>query len=168
MKIIFTLIIALLIVPFAGNAFTACLNVVPHATTPVKTPVKKLSYKQTKSLLELSLGRKLKFKEKAALRIQSVLPDYKRADADKANSNALLGFIFALCGLVLLWPLLIPGLILSNNALRAEKLNPGSLTKGNKDLAKAGKIMSIIGLVIIALAIIIIAAVVASGGFAAL
>jgi hypothetical protein len=168
MKIIFTLIIALLIVPFAGNAFTAYSNVVPHATTPVKTPVKKLSYKQTKSLLELSLGRKLKFKEKAALRIQSVLPDYKGVDAGKANSNALLGFIFAIGGLVLLWPLLIPGLILSNNALNAEKKNPGTLSDGNKGLAKAGRIMSIIGLAIIAVAIIIIVVLIASGGFAAL
>ena len=169
MKIIFTLIIIAFLAPVAGNAFTAHSNVVPAATAaPVKKTAKKLTYRQSKALLELSLGRKLRLKEKMALRIHSILPDYKSKYDDRANTNALLGFIFALCGLVLLWPLLIPGLILSNKALRSEKENPGSLSRSNKDLAKAGKIISLVGLIIIALAIIIIAIVIASGGFGGL
>lgn len=168
MKIIFTLIIALFLAPLAGNAFTAYSSITPATVTPAKTQVKKLTYKQNKALLESALGRKLKLKEKMALRLQSVMPDYKSRYDDRANSNAVLGFIFALCGLIVLWPLLIPGLILSSNALRSEKINPGSLSRGNKDLAKAGKIISLVGLIIIALAIIILAIVIASVGFGGL
>jgi hypothetical protein len=168
MNFFFTLIICFLVVPFAGNAFTAYSNITPATVTPAKTTVKKLTYKQNKALLETALGRKLKLREKMALRIQSVMPDYKSRYDDRANSNAVLGFIFALCGLIVLWPLLIPGLILSSNALRSEKINPGSLSRGNKDLAKAGKIISLIGLIIIALAIIILAIVIASVGFGGL
>lgn len=169
MKFIITLVIALFLAPFATNAFTVPATVTAPATVaPVKATAKKLTYKQSKALLELALGRKLKLKEKMALRVQSVMPDYKSRYDDRANSNAVLGFIFAICGFVLLWPLLIPGLILSNKTLNIEKANPGSLSGSNKDLAKAGKIISIIGLAIIALAIILIAIIIAGGGFGGL
>jgi len=97
------------------------------------------------------------------LRIQTAFPRYDKDLERKANNEALIGFIFSMAGLVLLWPLLIPGLIISSSALRKERIDPGILEKGNYGLAKAGKIIGIIGLAIIALAIIIIAAVISSG-----
>lgn len=134
----------------------------------IKAANKKSSYKQYKELLEFSLGRKLKFNEKIALRIQTLAPNFTPEESHRANNQALLGFIFSICGLLILWPLLIPGLIISNNALKSERNNSGILTDSNLSLAKAGKIISIVGLAIIALAVIIIAIVIAGSGFAGL
>jgi len=168
MKYIFTFIIILLVLPNAAKPFTTVPGVMPFSTAPVKKVTKKLSYKQSKMLLESSLGRKLKLKEKAALRLQSVLPDVRIEDERKANNNAVLGFVFAIGGLILLMPLLIPGYILSNNALRMDREYPGILTDTNRSLAKAGKIISLVGIILVLALIILIVVLIASGGFAAL
>lgn len=150
--------------------FAATVQTQAHATYPafvtntvVSAKTAPLSYKAKKMSAEKMLGRKLSFKERMILRLQSALPRYDKELARKANNEALIGFIFSIAGLVLLWPLLIPGLIISSSALRKERIDPGILEKGNYGLAKAGKIIGIIGLAIIAVAIIIIAAVLSSG-----
>ncbi|MFN8264493.1 MAG: hypothetical protein U0T11_00340 [Chitinophagaceae bacterium] len=135
--------------------------IVSNAT--VSSKAAPLTYKAQKTVAEKMLGRKLSLKERMALRIQTAFPRYDKDLERKANNEALIGFIFSMAGLVLLWPLLIPGLIISSSALRKERIDPGILEKGNYGLAKAGKIIGIIGLAIIALAIIIIAAVISSG-----
>jgi len=65
-----------------------------------------------------------------------------------------------------LFPLLaIPGFIISNSALTKEKITPGILEGGNKGLAKAGLILSVIGFVYLILLIVYIAVVVSMWGF---
>jgi hypothetical protein len=79
----------------------------------------------------------------------------KNHDNDRSvNRRAVWGFIFGLAS-VFLFPILsIPGLILSNDALREEKKHPRILTKTNRTLAYLGKIFSIIGIALIVLAIL--------------
>ncbi len=168
MKSIFTFLLFLSILPFTSKGFTS--SIVSSIEIVKKETGKKaaLSYRESKKILETSFGRKLSFKEKLALRIQTNIPRYETENERRANSQAVTGFILSICGLVLLWPLLIPGFIISNNALAKEQAEPGILKNGNYGLAKAGKIMGIVGLVIVVLAIVIIVALLASGGFTVL
>ncbi len=169
MKSIFIFLFFLAILPSPSKAFTATSFINPTVIEKKETAKKAvLSYRESKKILETSIGRKLSFKEKLALRIQTSVPRYDNENERRANSQAVTGFILSICGLVLLWPLLIPGLIISNNALLKERVNPGILKNGNYGLAKAGKIIGIVGLAIIIVAIIIIAAILAGGGFAGL
>lgn len=162
MKNIFTLILISAFVSFTIPSFSAS-PVANVQTVTTNTKVKKPSYKQLKKTLEQSLGRKLKFKEKFALRLQSVLPEVDPALQRRANNQALAGFILSCAGIVLFAPLLIPGLIISNSALAKERMNPGILENGNYGLAKAGSIIGYVGLGILLLLIIIVVIVFSSG-----
>ncbi|MBP6687823.1 MAG: DUF4190 domain-containing protein [Lacibacter sp.] len=84
-------------------------------------------------------------------------------DQKKANNHALLGFIFGVCSLVIFPLFAIPGFILSKNAMNKEKLSPGILEDGNKGLAKAGFILSIIGFA--SLLVFVIYIIVLLGGY---
>jgi len=122
----------------------------------------KQSFHTLKNKLEIQFGRQLSFKEKTALRIQVFLSPFKKDAERKANNLAVVGFVLSVTGWVVLWPLLIAGLIASNGALKNERIYPGILTNRNYKLAKAGRILSVIGLFIMAIALIII---ITNGGF---
>ncbi len=59
----------------------------------------------------------------------------------------------------------IPGLLLSNKAFFAEKVNPNTLTKGSLNAAKVVRIASYVGLGILALTLAIVFIVIAAGQF---
>ncbi len=117
--------------------------------------------------LQKSLGRKFSLKEKISwhlLKKQFKPEEPPEALVRKANNHAVLGFVFSLAG-ILIFPLfLIPGLLLSQKALDADKVDPEILTRTNYGLAKAGKIISYIGLGLLLLAIVIIIAILAAWG----
>ena len=99
--------------------------------------------------LRKALGRKLSLKEKISWHFYK--KHFKQDGPPevlirRANTNAVLGFAFSLAGLIVFPLFLIPALILSLSALRAEKVDPGILTKGNYSLANAGKIISLIAI----------------------
>jgi hypothetical protein len=121
------------------------------------------SFKHIRKATEKRLGRKLKLNERIGLWYYTKLtePD---VDGKKANNHALIGFIFGICSIVLLPLLAIPGFFLSQSALTQEKLQPGILEGGNKGLAKAGLILSIIGFVYLLLIIAYFAIIIASFG----
>jgi hypothetical protein len=112
------------------------------------------------------LGRKLSWKEKIQWRIASKISRHLPADVDEATikkqkTNATLGLIFSSLGLLVFPLLVIPGIILSNNALAFEKANRGAL--GNsKGVAQAGKIIGWVTVGLVALAVIIVLAYVAA------
>jgi hypothetical protein len=168
MKLFLTLIIFTLMLPLVAKPFAPLSIMTPQTNESLKKSASKYNFKQSKAILECTLGRKLKFKEKIALRLQPALLSAKGINEGKANTHAVLGFVFAVAGIIILWPLLIPAFILSKNALIREKENPGVLTPTNLTLAKIGKIASLVGLIILAIAAIIIAIVIANGGFGAL
>lgn len=122
----------------------------------------KQSFHSLKNEMEIKLGRQLSFKEKAALRIHTLIHPFSRELERKANNQATTGFVLSLLGFVTLWPLLIPGLIISNSALTKERINPGILTSRNYKLAKAGRTLAVIGLFITVIGLIII---ISNGGF---
>lgn len=127
-----------------GHAATA---VAPERITEQVTPAKN-SFKLQVKEIEKITGRKLTLKQKLALRIQRLYGPYDKDLQRKANNQAQTGFILSIIGFVFLWPLIIPGLILSNSALLKEKVEPGILTVQNRGLAKAGRILGLIGLII--------------------
>ena len=91
-------------------------------------------------------------------KIKKAIQKKKNHDDDRAvNRRAVWGFILGLASVVIFPLLAIPGLILSNDALREERMHPRILTKTNKTLAYLGKIFSIIGIAIIILAILYLA-----------
>jgi hypothetical protein len=53
----------------------------------------------------------------------------------------------------------IPGLILSNKALRAERADPGILQPGNRGIAVAGQITSYVALAVVLILLILIVAI---------
>jgi len=120
-------------------------------------------YHSLKRNLEQQLGRKLKWSERLGLRALTVHKSFSNEDSRKANNHALVGFILGISSLILLPLLSIPGYMFSNSALIKEKLNPGILEGGNKGLAKAGLILSIIGLVYLLLIILYIIIIFSSG-----
>ena len=107
------------------------------------------------------LGRRLTLKEKLGLLF--VRTKYKKGipidtlEAKNANKMATWGFIFSIFG-YFFFPFIIPGYILSNNALKKEKAKPGLLTETNKTLAQIGKVFAIVwaALLIIALFVVIV------------
>lgn len=148
-----------------ANLFKAAT--LTHIETPKKSDVKikkreacKLLYSST----EKRLGRKLKLSEKIGLKLYASLPDFTPEEKRKTNSQALIGFIFGICSIVIFPVLAIPGFILSNNALIKEKTYPGILEGGNQSLAKAGKILSIVGFVYLLLIIAYVFLIIASFG----
>ena len=150
-----------------GAAFSSVPSTVEptKATTvePVVKNEKRISFKNFRKATEKKLGRKLKLTERVGLWYYSHLPQYN-GDSKKANDQALIGFIFGICSLVIFPLLAIPGFILSNSALTKEKITPGILEGGNKGLAKAGLILSVIGFVYLILLIVYIAVFVSAWG----
>lgn len=141
--------------------------------TADKTPVDVSNDASTASLskltlkdLQKTLGRKLTLEEKISwLLFKKRLVHIEPSDKEKqrANSNAIWGFVLGILGLVGFYFLAaIPGLILSSQALNAEKTDPGILNGGNRGLAKAGQIMSWIGIALTVLVVIYIAALLGS------
>lgn len=98
--------------------------------------------------LEQLSGKKLSIKEKMGwwlYKKQLKKQDNSEGIPDKKqNDKATLGFVFSLLGLLIFPLFAIVGFIYSNNALKAEKEVPGTLTKAGKRNAKAGKIISIV------------------------
>ncbi|TDH26494.1 hypothetical protein EXU57_10405 [Segetibacter sp. 3557_3] len=106
-------------------------------------------------------ARKLTLREKIGYwfisrKFRKASPD--KISAERGNTNAILGFVFACCGLFITPLFAIPGLILSGKAIKLEKTFPGTITKSNHSLAKAGEIMSYIMLGLLAVGLIIISA----------
>ncbi|HMO31942.1 MAG TPA: DUF4190 domain-containing protein [Lacibacter sp.] len=125
-------------------------SISPAATAAVqaeKNTKKTTAFRQHKAAWEKQLGRKLRWSERVGLRVLLLAGEPDPELQKKANSNAVLGFAFGLGSLLLLPFFAIPGLIFSNKALRAERATPGILEGDKKGLAKAGKILSIIGIV---------------------
>ncbi len=139
---------------FASNGHAA-FPVTHQKTIEQVSPVKNSFQQQVRELEKLT-GRKLTLKERIALRIQRFAGPYDKDLQRKANNQAQTGFILSILGFVLLWPLLIPGLIISNSALQKEKVEPGILTMQNRGLAKAGRILGLIGLVLIFFVIVLV------------
>jgi len=106
------------------------------------------------------LGRKLTLKEKLALLYARTT--YKKGipldtiEAKKANSSAIIGFIFSLLGIFIFPLFAIPAYVLCDNMLRKEKKQPGILTPTSKTLAQIGKITAIVTGVLIVLVILLI------------
>lgn len=159
MKKVITSVLLLFFVSFSHNSFAnyghAAIAVASEKITEQVTPAK-ISFKLRVKEIEKLTGRKLTLKEKIALRIQKLVGPYDKDLQRKANSQAQTGFILSILGFVLLWPLLIPGLIISNSALQKEKVEPGILTMQNRGLAKVGRILGLIGLIITFFAVVII------------
>jgi hypothetical protein len=120
----------------------------------------------TLSDLQTTLGRKLTIKEKVSwwlYKKKFVHIDPSEKEIKNANSNAVLGFVFGILGLVgLSFLAAIPGLILSNKALAAEKADPGILKSGNSGLAKAGQILSWVGIGLFLITLIYVLAIISS------
>jgi hypothetical protein len=124
----------------------------------------KLSNKQVKALA----GRKLTLKEKIGLLLiekEARSEPLTEAQIKSANSNATLGLVFGILSIVVFPLFAIPGLILSNKAFFAEKVNPNTLTKGSLNAAKAGRITSYVGLGILALTLAFVFIIIAAYGF---
>ena len=117
------------------------------------------------SELQKSLGRRLTLKEKttwALYKKHLISIEPTEREKKNANTNAILGLVFGILGIVIFPLFAIPGLILSNKALTAEKADPGILAPGNRGIAVAGQITSYVALALIVVAFIIVIAVLAS------
>jgi hypothetical protein len=141
--------------------------------TPIEQHQSQISPQQYRDISSLSVGkieqltgRKMSFKEKVAwFLFKKQIKKHHRKDETpdkKQNDNAFLGFVFSLVGLLVFPLFAIPGFILSKNAVDAEKETPGTLTKSNYSLAKAGKTLSIITGIMFVLAFILILALLAT------
>lgn len=144
-----------------GNTGTTTSTL--SATTQKVTTKKTITYRQLKQVREHQLGRKLRFSERVGLRAWVLLGEPDPLAKKRANSNALLGFIFGLSSLFLAGLLAIPGLILSNQALREERLNPGILQGDRLGFAQAGKIISIVTLALLGLVLLLFFAILGMG-----
>lgn len=149
---------------FTSVPTTATVLVKETVVEPVVKKENRTSFKSIRKSAEKKLGRKLKLTERLGLWYYTHMPQYN-GDPKKANDQALLGFIFGICSLVLFPLFAIPGYIISNSALTKEKLSPGILESGNKGLAKAGLILSIIGFVYLILIIVYVAVFISTWGF---
>ncbi len=152
--------------PALSNAASISLPIVKETTVePVTKKEKAQSFKSIRQSAEKKLGRKLKLSERIALRYYTHIPGYDNDYKRRANNQALTGFVLGICALVLFPLLAIPGFILSNAALTKEKLDPGILEGGNRGLAKAGQILSIIGFLYIILIVVYIIAIINTSFF---
>jgi hypothetical protein len=153
---------------FAFSSVPVLIDETESVTNTVKKKKKTSSFKTFRKETEKKLGRKLGLFERIGLWYYSKLAPDPEADARKANSHALIGFILSLCGLIIFPLLLIPGFILSNSALRKEKMSPGILDGANKGLAKAGFIISIVAAALIVLLLLYVLVVIGLYGFGGL
>lgn len=141
------------------NSETSNLNSLPDEGQKKSTD--RVFSQLTLKDLQTSLGRKLTLQEKISwLIFKKRLPRIEPTESEKAhaNSNAVLGFVFGLLGLIVFPLLAIPGLILSNKALLAERVDPGILKSGNRGLAVAGQITSYIALALLIIVVILLVA----------
>ncbi len=112
------------------------------------------------TVIKQMLGRKLTLKEKIGLQFARVI--YKKGipidalEAKKANSNAILGFIFSMLGIFIFPLFAIPAYVLCDNMLHKEKIQPGLLTPTNKILAQIGKITAIVTGILVVLLLLIV------------
>ncbi len=132
-------------------------------TEPTKE--KHSSFKSFRKATEKKIGRKLGMFERIGLWYYTKLTPEQEVDKKKANSQALTGFILGVCGLIIFPLLAIPGFFFSKSALTKEKLSPGILEGGNKGLAKAGLILSIVGFLYLFLLLIYIVLIVSVYSF---
>lgn len=150
----------------AGNAAFISLPLATETTVePVAQKEQVQSFKSIRKSIEKKLGRKLKLSERIGLWYYTQFPRYDKEYQRKTNNQALTGFILSVCSLVIFPLLAIPGLILSNSALRREKIDPGILEGGNRGLAKAGQILSIIGILYFILVVVYIIALIGIGTY---
>ena len=142
---------------------TASTNSLP-AEIDKESSAKVLSQLSIKDL-QTSLERKLTLQEKITwMLFKKHLPRLEPTESEKkrANTNAVLGLVFGILG-ILVFPLFaIPGLILSNKALLAERVDPGILASGHRGIAVAGQITSYVALALLLLIFIIVIAVLSS------
>lgn len=150
---------------FSSIASTALPVTKATVVEPVSKTEKKPSFKSTRQSAEKKLGRKLKLKETIGLWFYTKLPDYDKDYKRKANNQALTGFVLGLCSIVIFPVIAIPGFFISSAALSKEKIYPGVLEGGNKGLAKAGYILSIIGFILLLLYIAYILIIINSTSF---
>ncbi len=110
--------------------------------------------------LESKIGRKLKLKEKVALKFlkRKLKKEIKKKSAQaneetKTENLAIAGFVLGLLSLFLL-PIIgsILAIIFSSKALKRMKQNPE--TSSMRGLAKAGLIIGIVGLVLVSIILI--------------
>lgn len=125
--------------------------------TSVQKKKKPSSFKQFRKATEQKLGRKLGLIEKIGLWYYTKLFGNPDVDARKANNQALSGFILGLFSITILPLLAIPGFFLSNAALNKEEIAPGTLQGSSYSFAKIGRILSIVGFVLLLLYIVYIA-----------
>ena len=135
------------------------IAVVDTSATPVLSKPSFVAIPNNTTLKQL-LGRKLTLKEKLGLLL--VRAKYKKgipvdaAEAQRANTNAILGFAFSILGIFIFPLFAIPAYVLCDNMLRKENKQPGLLSSTNKTLAQIGKITAIVTGIIIVIAIIVI------------
>ncbi len=157
---LFTLLLSVFFVLHSSAFNRAAFISVPVAKETTVEPnaknKQKQSFKTIRQSLEKKTGRKLKLTERLGLWYYTQLPGYDNEYKRTANNHALTGFILGVCSLVLFPLLAIPGFIFSTSALNKEGIDPGLLEGGNKGLAKAGQILSIIGFLYLILLVVYI------------
>jgi len=152
--------------PGKKAAASETINATENAKAPVDETANASFVEALKPLtvtdLQKTLGRKLTIKEKISWWLYQkklIHIDPSEKEIKNANSNAVLGFAFGILSIIgLSFLAAIPGLILSNKALIAEKADPGILKGGNYGLAQAGQILSWIGLAIFLFTLILVLA----------
>jgi hypothetical protein len=146
-------------------AATTPSTVEPKATTTTVEQQKKYLSTLTTWQVETMLQRKLTFKEKVSwwFAKQKLKLSIDDGDKRKANNKAVWGFALGIAGLLIFPLFAIPGLILSNQALSMEREQKGLLNSTNDDLALVGKILSIVGIVLLILVAAFIALVLSVG-----
>lgn len=146
---------------FSHVAFIAVPVAKETTAEPAANKEQSPSFRSIRQSVEKKLGRKLTLTERIGLRYYTWHPRYDKEYQRKANNQAITGFVLGVCSLVIFPLLAIPGFLLSNSALRKEKIDPGLLEGGSKGLAKAGQILSIVGILYFILLVVYIATLVA-------
>lgn len=168
MKKIFTLIFILVLCFRAESSNVPSANPGP-AISSIATPVSSalnITTAKTKDIEKL-LGRKLKLKEKLAIKVfqwkyKKGLKAKKAEDPAKKGKTAMILGIIGIAALFIPYvslvaiPCAILAIIFGNQAKKADP---------NNGQAKAGVILGIVTLGLIALALILVIAIIASGGF---
>lgn len=156
-QILFSILFCLFI--SSSFAFSAA-PLVTNGTATSNTVQKKKnpsSFKKIRKATEQKIGRKLGLIEKIGLWYYTKLMGNPDVDVRKANNQALTGFILGLFSITILPLLAIPGFFLSNAALNKEEIAPGTLQGSSLSFAKIGRILSIVGFVLLLLYIVYIA-----------
>ena len=160
MKILSVFLLMLMVFISPSHAFSFVL---PDSVGTTSSVAKKSNNK----LPTVSSTKKQKFFAKVLAFVHPKKDAEALTDEEvrKANSNATTGFVFSLLGLLVLPLFAIPGLIMSKKALRAEKLQPNTLTRSAYTMAKAARVMGWIGVAIIILLVPLIVLAIALGSW---